>query len=83
MVGTGWDTVVVTRAPADAGDNPLTGLPQELAGLLSRLPSRSGDWGSGRVLEGTVFTAVVTDDGRVAVGAVGADAVYRALATTS
>ena len=33
------------------------------------LPKVSGTWGSGHLLEGTLFSAVLTDDGRVAVGA--------------
>ncbi len=61
-------------APTDkAGANTL-------ARLLAGLPVVSGTWGSGRVLEGTLFTVVLADDGRVALGAVGVDRVTAALA---
>ena len=39
----------------------------------------SGTWGSGHLLEGTVFSAVLTDDGRLAIGAVPPSALYDAL----
>ena len=39
----------------------------------------SGDWGSGRLLAGTAFSAVLTDDGRLAVGAVRPEKLYQAL----
>jgi hypothetical protein len=38
--------------------------------FLAAMPEVSGEWGSGRVLAGTLFSAIVTDDGRFAVGAV-------------
>jgi hypothetical protein len=52
----------------------------QLNGILKALPSTSGTWGRGHVLEGTLFSLVLTDDGRVAVGAVAPDQLYRALA---
>ena len=51
-----------------------------LKGFLSQLKPVSGSWGTGRELDGTVVTAILTDDGRLAVGAVGADALSSALA---
>ena len=50
-----------------------------LFGVLDSLPAVSGSWGKGRLLSTTLLTAVITDDGRVAVGAVVPDALYRAL----
>ena len=41
----------------------------QLQGFLASCRG-SGDWGSGRLLAGTAFSAVLTDDGRMAVGAV-------------
>jgi outer membrane lipoprotein-sorting protein len=75
VVGKGWTTVVV----AD--------LPQKMSGstdpqarqLMQSLPRVSGSWGSGRLLTGTLFSAVVTDDGRVAAGAVRPALLYKAL----
>ena len=38
--------------------------------MLEALPTTSGAWGTGRVLSGTLFSAILTDDGRIAIGAV-------------
>ena len=75
-VGEGWSTVVVTKLPSDAAatDNAT------LKGFVNQLKPVSGSWGTGRELKGTVVTAILTDDGRLAVGAVGSDAVSAALA---
>ena len=55
-------------------------LGQSMSRMVDRLPRVSGSWGSGRLLRGTLFSAVLTDDGRVAAGAVAPDALYSALA---
>jgi outer membrane lipoprotein-sorting protein len=69
VVGDGWDTVVVATAPqrdpADEGDR-RDGAP-DLSSLGSPV---SGPWGSGRLITTAVASAIVTDDGRVAAGAV-------------
>jgi outer membrane lipoprotein-sorting protein len=72
-VGQGWTTVVV----ADVG-TPDDGLPA----MLQSLPVVSGAWGSGHLLRGALFSAVLTDDGRLAVGAVAPRLVYGALASS-
>ena len=46
---------------------------------LDRLPTVSGTWGSGHLLRSALFSAVLTDDGRVAVGAVAPQRLYDAL----
>jgi hypothetical protein len=79
VVGTGWDAVVVVTLTTEqrqalAGD--------QAGALLRTLPTVSGDWGTGHVLTGTLFTAVLTDDGRLAVGAVPTSVVTAALART-
>ncbi|MFC8733095.1 outer membrane lipoprotein carrier protein LolA [Luteimicrobium sp. NPDC057192] len=79
VVGKGWDAVAVVTLTAEQR--------QALAGdqagpLLRTLPTVSGDWGTGHVLTGTLFTAVLTDDGRLAVGAVPTSVVTAALAHT-
>ncbi len=87
VVGTGWDSVVVATLPAGG----LAGLTSPAKGsdsqgsaqlqlLLRALPSVSGTWGSGHLFQGTLFSAVLTDDGRVALGAVTPDTLYAALA---
>ena len=80
-VGSGWTTVLVLRAPAPptgadaAADQP--GVPAGLAGFLEQLPSGPA---GGRVLTGRLFSVLLTDDGRILIGAVGADALARAAA---
>jgi hypothetical protein len=69
--------------PAPTSDPAKTGAPgsaDTLTRALAGLPRVSGDWGSGRVLAGTLFTVILTDDGRVAIGTVGADRLTAALA---
>jgi outer membrane lipoprotein-sorting protein len=74
VVGQGWATVVVSKVPADATSSG------QVAGLLNTLPKASGTWGSGHVFAGPAFSAVLTDDGRLAVGAVAPELLYNALA---
>ena len=75
VVGTGWSAVAVGAVPPQAMEDS-----GGLQGLLRSLPRVSGSWGSGRLLSGTLFSAVLTDDGRFAVGAVAPDRLYAALA---
>ena len=74
IVGTGWTSVVVARLPEGA----ITGSGQA-SRMLRVLPKVSGTWGSGHLLKGTLFSALLTDDGRVVVGAVAPEALYAAL----
>ncbi|ROT33125.1 hypothetical protein [Micromonospora sp. HM5-17] len=83
VVGEGWTTVLVGRLPDDnrpgAGGPDDAGTPKPgdgLRGLLDRLPAVSGAWGSGRLLTGTLFSVLVTDDGRVLAGAVTPERLY-------
>ncbi|GAB2480549.1 outer membrane lipoprotein carrier protein LolA [Luteococcus sediminum] len=88
-IGSGWSSVTVAALPADAvaritapeGDSDESGAASQAAAMLQALPAVKGSWGSGKVFEGTLFTAILTDDGRVAVGAVGADELQKALGT--
>ena len=82
VVGTGWTSVVVGRVPdADAGTAPgADSAGGDLPALLASLPETSGPWGSGRVLAGTLVSAILTDDGRFAIGAVTPEALGAALA---
>jgi outer membrane lipoprotein-sorting protein len=75
IVGSGWSAVAVSKV---SGDPDTSGSP-ELEGFLSQLKRVSGDWGSGRLLAGTAFSAVLTDDGRMAFGAVKPEKLYEAL----
>jgi outer membrane lipoprotein-sorting protein len=70
-----WTAVAVTKVGANS--NPQTD--QQLKAFLDKLPQVQGSWGSGRLLAGTAFSAVWTDDGRFAVGAVRPELVNQAL----
>ena len=92
VVGKGWSAVLVGQLPADSladlaesgsraaqeggSDDPAA----TALALLGTLPEASGDWGTGRVLAGTLFSVILTDDGRFAVGAVDPEALGAALA---
>ncbi|MFX4272629.1 LolA family protein [Propionibacteriaceae bacterium Y1685] len=76
VTGDGWVTVAVT----DLGENGDREDQQaQIDALLGQLPEVSGSWGRGRLFEGPLFSAVITDDGRVAAGAVTPDLLYAAL----
>lgn len=83
-VGTGWSTVMVATIPADAmtpGDGQASAADgSDALALLGTLPRTSGDWGTGRILNGTLFSAILTDDGRMAIGAVTPETLGAALA---
>jgi outer membrane lipoprotein-sorting protein len=78
VVGTGWTSVAVASVGSMTGGQ--TGQSGSLAGVLKSLPTVSGTWGSGHLLRGALFSAVLTDDGRIAVGAVPPSMLYDALA---
>ena len=82
VIGTGWTTVVVSKMAKEPDSKTSNTAPDqtgELGALLDQLPKVSGDWGSGRVLAGTAFSVVLTDDGRMAVGTVKPEVLYDAL----
>jgi outer membrane lipoprotein-sorting protein len=81
VVGTGWDQVVIATIPPDAlpapaGDTSAT----DPMAMLESLPTTTGAWGTGRVLSGTLVSVILTDDGRVAIGAVSPAVLGAALA---
>ncbi len=99
VVGEGWSTVVIADLPAEGladlaeqgsraesdrprGPSSADGAATALS-LIEALPATSGTWGTGRVLAGTLFSAILTDDGRLAIGAVNTDALSAALAEAS
>jgi hypothetical protein len=75
IVGDGWDTVLVTDAGDVAGrqegspdDGEESGeAPMDLSAFGTPV---SGPWGSGTLISTAVASAIITDDGRVAAGAV-------------
>ena len=87
-VGTGWTTIQtgtidLTALKASASNqssaNKHSTDGTDPQALLALLPKVSGSWGSGHVLDGTLVSFVLTDDGRYAVGAVSPDALCKAL----
>ena len=80
MIGTGWTSVLVARMPEQVADNPEQGAPGGLTGMLAAMPKVSGAWGSGSLLTSRLFSVLVTDDGRILVGAVGPERLYQAAA---
>lgn len=75
VVGTGWTSVVVATVSTGNSSGGLG----SAAKLLTALPVVRGSWGTGHLLRGTLFSAVLTQDGRVAIGAVTPDRLYAAL----
>jgi outer membrane lipoprotein-sorting protein len=67
-VGDGWDRVVIAQKPADQQDQP--GRPSNAPDLSTLGTPVSGPWGQGRLITTAVATAIVTQDGRIAAGAV-------------
>jgi outer membrane lipoprotein-sorting protein len=65
-VGDGWDAVRITHRPATTTDTTAPNAP-DLGAVGTPV---SGSWGSGRLITSAVGSAIVTDDGRVAAGAV-------------
>ncbi|MEI2730693.1 MAG: hypothetical protein V9G08_01535 [Dermatophilaceae bacterium] len=79
VVGSGWSTVLVVNVPPLSGAATASGT-DAVTRVLAGLPRVSGRWGWGHLLEGTLFSAVVADDGRIALGPVAPDLLYAALA---
>jgi hypothetical protein len=72
VVGNGWTSVLVARTSAPDAEDTASGLDSYLASL----PRVSGSWGSGNLLKGKLFTALLTDDGRLIAGAVTPERLY-------
>jgi hypothetical protein len=75
VIGKGWTAIVSAKLPKGSGSDA-----QQLDSMLSMLPKVSGSWGSGHEFAGTLFTVLVTDDGRVFAGAVTPQKLYEAAA---
>jgi outer membrane lipoprotein-sorting protein len=75
VIGKGWTSIFVADRPKAKGTEG-----QAIDGLIEGLPKVSGSWGSGRLFAGTLFSVLVTDDGRVLAGAVAPEKLYQAAA---
>ncbi|MEO8556217.1 MAG: sigma-E factor regulatory protein RseB domain-containing protein [Actinomycetota bacterium] len=92
VIGKGWGTVLVVKLPApDAAASPGTSgttgaaadkTVAQLRAFAGLLPKVSGAWGSGHLMAGTAFSVLLTDDGRLLVGAVTPEGLYAALAAS-
>ncbi|MEU4164734.1 DUF2092 domain-containing protein [Actinoplanes sp. NPDC026670] len=91
VVGEGWTSIAVVKGPSVKDLEEIAGKPgdnsseepdaAELAeSLLGTLQPVSGAWGSGKLLSGSLFTVLLTDDGRLLAGAVTPEALYKAAA---
>jgi outer membrane lipoprotein-sorting protein len=79
VVGSGWTSVIVTRLPQQA-QGQAGGTDNPAAGILAALPSVSGPWGSGKLVSSRLFSVLITDDGRVLIGAVSPERLTQAAA---
>jgi outer membrane lipoprotein-sorting protein len=79
VVGKGWTSILVAKLPADNATGKGKGTEaQQAQGLIDALPKVSGSWGSGHLLAGSLFSALITDDGKVLIGAVAPEKLYEA-----
>ncbi len=90
VIGKGWGTVLVAKVPVPDASAATSGSTSattdktiaQLMKFVTLLPTVSGSWGSGHLMAGTVFSALLTDDGRIVVGAVTPEGLYAALAAS-
>ncbi|GAA5196692.1 outer membrane lipoprotein carrier protein LolA [Rugosimonospora acidiphila] len=89
VIGSGWTSILAARLPMGGGSMlSSTGAAGQGSGatepglmsFLGSLPSVSGDWGTGHLLQSRLFSVLLTDDGRVLIGAVGGDQLQKAAA---
>ena len=78
VVGSGWTSVLVAKMPAGDKTAKTEKGAIDPQGLIDSLPKVSGTWGSGHLLTSALFSALITDDGKVLVGAVAPEKLYEA-----
>ncbi|MBK1785679.1 LolA family protein [Prauserella cavernicola] len=82
VTGEGWDSVYVGSVPPETLDRRPDSDGPDARGLLDQFGTRvQGEFGSGYVVSTKVGTALITDDGRFAVGAVPQQVLTEALGT--
>jgi hypothetical protein len=80
-VGQGWDTVLTGKLPDGALTMPSPDGQSDGLEMLRRFATEvHGDFGTGWVVSAKVGTALITEDGRVAIGAVPQQVLTEALA---
>ncbi|HYQ61702.1 LolA family protein [Actinophytocola sp.] len=81
-VGRGWDIVATGKIPAELMNTTGERSGQDLTALLGTFGKEvHGDFGTGYVISASVGTALITQDGQVAVGAVPQQVLVEALKT--
>ena len=80
VIGKGWTSIVELKLPAAKSSTSGKGDAAQLQAGLNMLPKVSGAWGSGHLLSGSLFSALITDNGRVFIGAVTPAALEQAAA---
>jgi outer membrane lipoprotein-sorting protein len=75
VIGKGWTSIVEAKMPSTKGSAN-----SQVTAALNMLPKASGSWGSGHVFAGSLFSVLITDDGRVFAGAVAPEMLYQAAA---
>jgi outer membrane lipoprotein-sorting protein len=75
VTGKGWTSVIQAQVPKSASGNKEGA---QIQGVIDSLPKVSGTWGSGHLLSASLFSVLVTDDGRVLAGAVTPETLYQA-----
>lgn len=95
VVGEGWSAVAVGRidvqgliaGSSNGQQRPTDPKMQQAAAeaftTFMTLPQVSGEWGTGRVVAGSLFSVLITDDGQYAVGAVAPETLSAALAESA
>lgn len=81
MIGKGWNTIAEIKAPGSTGTpSKASGdVPAEAQSFLDSVGDKvTGKFGSGTVFKTRLVNALMTDDGRVYVGAVTKDALVKA-----
>jgi hypothetical protein len=78
VIGEGWSTVIELPNPTDAGADVFAGLEPE---QLEMLESVTTPVDGGRVLQTSLLTVLIADDGRVLAGAVSAERLVEAAQT--
>lgn len=87
-VGDGWTTVLTGKVDFDeaAKDTKKQAKGKaedvDIDDILKQLPEVSGKWGSGRLFESELVTALLTDDGRFLIGSVTPERLYEVAAGT-
>ena len=80
VIGTGWTSVLELTAPKAKGDTAKGDAAKGLDGVTGMMQKVSGSWGNGYLFSGKLFSVLMTDDGRVLVGAVAPEKLYQAAA---